>query len=163
MPQLVKGGKHVFGWAKVGPEGRIPIPPEAFAEYGFLAGECVILMSGSKTSGGFGVARREALRTSQLSRVLQECPDLAECRILEGAAVEHAGRTFCWATMDDGCITVPPATLSHFGIKPGDSLLSVRGSGLALGFIVRGPIVAEARKHKMEHSPDLGARSAASR
>lgn len=33
MPQLVKGGKHVFGWSRVGDTGRIIIPPEAMEEY----------------------------------------------------------------------------------------------------------------------------------
>jgi hypothetical protein len=33
MPQLVKGGKHTFGWSRVGKTGRIIIPPEALTEY----------------------------------------------------------------------------------------------------------------------------------
>ena len=33
MPQLVKGGKYIFGWSKVGKEGKIKIPPEAYEEY----------------------------------------------------------------------------------------------------------------------------------
>jgi hypothetical protein len=34
-----------------------------------------------------------------------------------------------------------------YGVERGASLLSVRGSALALGFIIRGPIIEEARKH----------------
>ncbi|MBA7631381.1 hypothetical protein ES703_38912 [subsurface metagenome] len=33
MPHLVKGGKYVFGWFKVGNEGKVKIPPEAYKEY----------------------------------------------------------------------------------------------------------------------------------
>ena len=29
MPQLVKGGKHVFGWSLVTAGGEVLIPPEA--------------------------------------------------------------------------------------------------------------------------------------
>jgi len=29
MPQLVKGGKWVFGWVIVGFQGELTIPPEA--------------------------------------------------------------------------------------------------------------------------------------
>ena len=147
MPQLVKGGKHVFAWSKVGNEGRIAIPSEAFAEYRLMAGENVILMSGSKTSGGFGLTKRESLRRSQLSLLLDGCPELASFRIPEGTATAHQGRTFCWVTICQMSITLPVGTLVRFGTRPGDSLLSVRGSGLALGFIVRGPIVEEARRH----------------
>lgn len=57
MPQLVKGGKYVFGWSKVNDEGKIVIPSKAFIEYHFKAGEKIILLSGSRTSGGFGLTK----------------------------------------------------------------------------------------------------------
>jgi hypothetical protein len=31
MPRLVKGGKWTYGWALVGPEGEIVVPPKASA------------------------------------------------------------------------------------------------------------------------------------
>jgi hypothetical protein len=40
-------------------------------------------------------------------------------------------------------IFLPPAV----DINPGEQLLVVRGSNLALGFLLRGPIVDEARLH----------------
>jgi bifunctional DNA-binding transcriptional regulator/antitoxin component of YhaV-PrlF toxin-antitoxin module len=141
MPQLVKGGKYVFGWSKVGNKGKIVIPSEAFIEYNLIAGENVILISGSKTSGGFGLTKYESLKESKLSVLL------AEFRIPEGTAIKYEGRTYCWVTISAMSLTVPIETLAQFGIKPGDRLLAVRGSGLALGFIVRGPIVEEAKKH----------------
>jgi bifunctional DNA-binding transcriptional regulator/antitoxin component of YhaV-PrlF toxin-antitoxin module len=147
MPQLVKGGKHVFSWSKVGNKGKIVIPSEAFIEYNLIAGENVILISGSKTSGGFGLTKYESLKESKLSVLLHRCPELAEFRIPEGTAIKYEGRTYCWVTISAMSLTVPIETLAQFGIKPGDRLLAVRGSGLALGFIVRGPIVEEAKKH----------------
>ena len=54
MPQLVKGGKYIFGWAKIGNNGEIRIPPEAYHEYDLKKDKNSILFSGSKTSGGFG-------------------------------------------------------------------------------------------------------------
>ena len=147
MPQLVKGCKYVFGWSQVSSGGRIEIPPEAFIEYHFQVGEKIILMSGSKTSGGFGVTKCKSLRESQLSALLRRCPELADFRVPEGIVIKLNGRTYCWVTISEMNITVPEITLAHFGIKQGDYLLAVRGSGLALGFIVRGPIIEEAQKH----------------
>jgi hypothetical protein len=43
----------------------------------------------------------------------------------------------------DGSVTLPPA----IAVKPGDRLLAVRGSGLALGFVARGPIYGGAAPH----------------
>ena len=96
MPQLVKGGKYVFGWSKVHPRGKIIIPPEAFEEYGFLAGEKVISMSGSKTSGGFGVTSLRLLEGSPLSSFIEELPRLSEFRMEEGTPVVHNERIFSW-------------------------------------------------------------------
>jgi len=66
MPQLVKGGKWVFGWAVVGPGGGIRIPPQAYAEYGFQPGERVLFLHGSQRSGGFGIGRPETLAQAQI-------------------------------------------------------------------------------------------------
>ncbi|MBN1316633.1 MAG: hypothetical protein JXA42_14240, partial [Anaerolineales bacterium] len=57
MPQLVPRGKYIFGWSLVGDDGRVIIPPEAFTEYGFTDGENILVIPGSKRSGGFGLAR----------------------------------------------------------------------------------------------------------
>jgi bifunctional DNA-binding transcriptional regulator/antitoxin component of YhaV-PrlF toxin-antitoxin module len=147
MPQLVKGGKHVFGWSRVGNQGTIMIPSEAFAEYRLTSGEKVFLISGSRTSGGFGLIRRESLKMSRLAVLLEKHPELSTFRIPEGRAVESGGKVSCWVRIQKQRITVPVGTLALFGIKPGARVLSVRGSGWALGFIARGPILEEAGRH----------------
>jgi len=121
VPQLVKGGKWVFGWVVVSPEYEIRIPPVAFAEYGFQAGETAFITRGSRRSGGFGIGRQEKLANSPLRpRFLGQVKIGAERQVL----LPHEA-----------------------GIQPGEHLLVARGSGLALGFIQRGPIYEEARRH----------------
>ena len=147
MPQLVKGGKHAFGWSRVRASGRIMIPPEAITEYHLQESDKLIVMPGSRTSGGFGLGSRESVKKSPIGTVLHAHPELAECRVPEGEVIEHGGKPFCWVELGNGGITVPPATLACYGIRIGARLLVIRGSGLAVGFAVRGPIVEEAWKH----------------
>jgi bifunctional DNA-binding transcriptional regulator/antitoxin component of YhaV-PrlF toxin-antitoxin module len=147
MPQLVRGGKHAFGWSRVGDAGRIVAPPEALAEYGLVEGQKLIVMPGSRTSGGFGLASCTSLRGTPLAAVLDARPELAGFRLAEGAVVEFAGRPYCWVALEGGGITLPSETGDRYGIAIGDRLLVIRGSGRALGFAVRGPIVAEAERH----------------
>lgn len=147
MPQLVKGGKYVFGWSTVNDDGQIAIPPEAFSEYRFTSYQTGILIPGSKTSGGFGLTTLESLRNSPLSGILERCPELATFQVAEGDAVTCQGKVYCWVTLQGNSFRIPRETLEHYGIRPGNALLVVRGSGIALGFIVRGPIVEEAKKH----------------
>jgi hypothetical protein len=125
MPRLVKGAKWTYGWVVVGPEREIVIPPEAWDEYGFQAGDGAIFTPGSRRSGGFGIS------TSAL---------MAEASgKMGGADLCELGRS----RFGDGGVSVPP----EVNVKPGDRLLAVRGSGYGLGFVARGPIYEEALKH----------------
>ena len=122
MPQLVKGGKWVYGWVLVGPAREIVIPPEAWQEFNFRAGDEAIFLAGSRTSGGFAITLASRLAKMQ-------------DRTGGGSLHELARGRF-----DSGWLTAPPQT----GARPGDRLLAVRGSSLGLGFVGRGPIYEEA-------------------
>jgi bifunctional DNA-binding transcriptional regulator/antitoxin component of YhaV-PrlF toxin-antitoxin module len=148
MPQLARGDKYVYGWSKVGENGRIPVPAEAMGEYGLMEHDKVILMSGSRRSGGFAVTTPRLLGGSPLSAALQRFPRLRTFQMPPGRVVRVEGRPLCWASIEeDGFITLPYETLREYEILPGDRLLTVRGSGLALGFALRGPLVDEALTH----------------
>jgi hypothetical protein len=150
MPQLVKGGKHAYGWCRVWEKGRILLPPEATDEYGFTDPMKLFMLPGSKKSGGFSVGSSDSISHSPVAAAIKTFPELAKFQLPQGATVEYQGRRFCWIELRDGIIQVPPETLQHYGVQNGDDLLVIRGSNLAVGFAVRGPIVEEAKKH-----PDL--------
>jgi hypothetical protein len=133
MPQLVKGGKWVFGWVIVGPRRELTIPPAAWEEYGFQVGDEIMFIPGSQRSGGFGLSH---------SRLLAGTPMSIQMRALARGRVEGVGRV------------VTPAAV---GVQPGDRLLAVRGSGRALGFVAHGPIYEEALKHPELASFGVGA------
>jgi bifunctional DNA-binding transcriptional regulator/antitoxin component of YhaV-PrlF toxin-antitoxin module len=148
MPQLVKGGKHTYGWSIVSQAGRIAVPQEAMQEYGFRKYDKVILMSGSRRSGGFAMTTPSLLAGSPLSAVLDGYSRLRTFQMREATVVKAGGRSYCWTAIDEaGYITLPLDTLREYQILPGDRLLTVRGSSLALGFVVTGPIVDEAVTH----------------
>lgn len=148
MPQLVKGGKYIFGWPKVGKEGKIRIPPEAYEEYNLKEDKCVILFSGSKTSGGFGLSSIRILKNSIMKEVLEKNTKLAQFKIPEGDVIKFKNKKYAWVQIsEEGNIFIPEGTLEEFKIKYNDLLLSGRGSHLAIGFISKGPIYNEAKKH----------------
>ncbi len=148
MPQIVKGGKHLFGWSRVGNQGKINIPPEAFNEYNLKLEKYAILFSGSKTSGGFGLSSVRILENSIMKELIDKNSSLANYRIPEGEFIEFKNKKYCWvAIQKDSSINLPEKTLHAFGINKNDDLLSGRGSHLAIGFIAKGPIFKEAKKH----------------
>lgn len=123
MPQLTKGGKWAFGWVIVGAERALTIPPAAWDEYGFQGGDEVTFIPGSRRSGGFSLSH---------ARLLADASAPLQVRALAQNRVEEPGR-----------VRVPAAV----GMRPGDRLLAVRGSGRALGFVAHGPIYEEALQH----------------
>jgi bifunctional DNA-binding transcriptional regulator/antitoxin component of YhaV-PrlF toxin-antitoxin module len=148
MPQLVKGGKFVYGLSRIGPQGTIVIPPQAMKEYGYAVGDNVIVMSGSRTSGGFGLTQKRLLEKSELKALAEGLPGLMDFRIPKAETIENQGRRFCWTVIKDGgCVNIPLKTLADYGLKPGNTLAVGRGSYLSIAFIARGPILAEALKH----------------
>jgi hypothetical protein len=148
MPQLVKGGKYIYGLSAVGPEGSIVIPPGAMHEYGFTSGDDMILMNGSRRSGGFAITRQDIIEKSELSIIIDAVANVFNHTIAECEVVKHKGGSFCWTTIqNDGSITVPPNTLSRYGINTGDLLAAGRGSRLSIAFIARGPIMEECLRH----------------
>ena len=148
MPQIVKGGKYVFGWSKVGIQGKIKIPPEAFKEYNLSLDKSAILFSGSKTSGGFGLSSIRILRNSIMNEILEKNSSLANYQIAEGEIVEFKNKKYCWLKIqEDKSIILPERTLNAFEINKNDILLTGRGSHLAIGFIAKGLIFQEAKKH----------------
>jgi len=126
MPRLVKGAKWVFGWVTVGPDRVVSVPPEAWEEYGFRAGEEAIFMRGSRRSGGF------AIGTTRLMVKAAERLDGGMLRVL------GKGRF-----LDGGRVAVPACVK----VEVGDRLLTARGSCYGLGFVAQGPIYEEALKH----------------
>jgi hypothetical protein len=126
MPQLMKGGKWVFGWVTVTMDRLIEVPEDAWREYGFQQGEEAMLLRGSTTSGGFAVG------------IAVHMPEVLSRRSL-GRSRFEAKRTL---RLPD---TVP--------VHGGQRLLVVRGSGHALGFLAQGRIFELALSHPLMQQP----------
>jgi bifunctional DNA-binding transcriptional regulator/antitoxin component of YhaV-PrlF toxin-antitoxin module len=148
MPQLEKGGKYVFGWSQIGENGNIVIPAEAVKEYGLKPGTEVILISGSKSSGGFVMAIKSLLKQSQMSSILTKKPELDSEQSAEGEIVRIGDRKYCRSKVgDNNTIVLNAQILEAFGIGAGDRLLSVRGSYIGVSMISKGLIVECAKRH----------------
>jgi hypothetical protein len=125
MPRLVKGAKWTYGWVIIGPDSEIVIPPEAWREFGFQAGDEMVFTPGSRISGGFAIS---------MPTLMAEASEK-----MGGVGLRELAR----GRFEEGKVTVPP----EVSVEPGSRLLTVRGSRYGLGFIAQGPIYEEAVKH----------------
>ena len=153
MPQLVKGGKYVFGWTRIKNDRRIRIPDEAFDEYRLNKTDKIVLMDGSKTSGGFNINAPASIINSkpgqQVLALLGYNKESGSFTTRRLEMVRSGERWICWTMPDhEKKIRLSKKLMNTLGLNTGSRLLVVRGSGLGPAFINKGPLYNEAIKHK---------------
>jgi hypothetical protein len=146
MPQLSKGGKFVFGWSLITAEQTVSIPQQAYDEYDLKSSDKVILISGSKRTGGFCVSSRKMIEKSNINGLFEQCPLLYDYKNNEGEFVKYKGRFYCWVNLDNNTITLSQEMMKTLDLKVGDKLLSIRGSDIAFVMGVKGPLIERAKK-----------------
>ena len=149
MPQIAKGGKFIFGWSTVSSTGCVKIPEMTFSEYNLSTDQNVILISGSKKSGGFCVSNYILMKQSIMNGLFLEYPEIKSYSIKEGECIKFKRRLYCWVKIEsEGVIQLTNYTMESFNIKPGNRLLSIRGSNIAFVLAVKGPLVEAANNYK---------------
>jgi hypothetical protein len=148
MPQLKKRGKYVFGWSVIKDEYRVKLPPEAVKEYGIALEKKVIIISGSKTTGGFCVSRKGLLEKSALKDILIVHSELTYDGIQEGVFVKYKGRLYCWLSISEqGILTLTKDIVEVLELSKGQKLLSIRGSNIAFVMGAKGPVIERAQDY----------------
>jgi hypothetical protein len=138
----------VFGWSRVREDNSLTLPDEAVQEYDLAEVNRIFLMSGSKTSGGFGITTKAFLEKSLISDILSDNLGLAGFKIEEGRIVPFKNRFICWVQIySGGRIALSQEAMKVFGINTGDFLLSIPSSNIAIGMAVKGPLIEIARRH----------------
>ena len=150
MPQLRHQGKHVFGWSIIREEDTVCLPPELIKEYHLEKKSDIILFTGSKTSGGFCISKLETLKSSKLSKIIENNPLLEDEENI-GRIIEYNGRSYCHLKLNEqNSINLSQKIMNHFNLKIGDKLLIIRGSNIAFDCILKGPLVKVANETNKE-------------
>ncbi|MBN1181082.1 MAG: hypothetical protein JXB49_02265 [Bacteroidales bacterium] len=153
MPQLVKGGKYIFGWTTINSDLRIRIPDETYGEYQLMKADKVIILSGSKSSGGFSIITPKSVIISKLGNNIVRLIGYKKktksftSELLK--IIRSGDRLISWTFIDkDKYFRLSDGLMDSLNLKTGDKLLVGRGSGLGPAFIRKGTIYNEAIKHK---------------
>lgn len=152
MPQLVKGGKYIFGWTRIIEGNKIKIPDEAYEEYNIASTDKLFILSGSNSSGGFSIITPNSIINSKLSIEIirlagydKETNSFSKNRL---EIIKHGKRFISWTNLEaEKYFKISNELISMLKINIGDNLLVGRGSGLGPAFIVKGTIYEEALKH----------------
>ncbi|OUM65113.1 hypothetical protein PIROE2DRAFT_60224 [Piromyces sp. E2] len=146
MPQLRHRGKFVYGWSIVRKDNTLYFPPQVLNEYS-LEEECdIILFTSSKTSGGFCITKLTTLKSSKLSKIIENNPDL-ESEDEIGQIIQFKGKSYCHLKLTkQRSLLLTDKILNHFKVKNGNQLLIVRGSNIAFDCLLKGPLIEVANK-----------------
>lgn len=148
MPQMNKGGKFIFGRSRIREEGSVRLPDQAVKEYGLTAGGRVYLFTGSRSTGGFCVTRRELLEPSKLGHILRDLPELRQYAAEPGAFLPYKERSYCWVELSAAMeLRLPSAVLEFLGLTPGMGLLAIRSSDIAYTMGAKGPLLERAARY----------------
>ena len=151
MPQMNKGGKFIFGWSALRENGAVRLPDQAAAEYGLEAGGRVYLFTGSKSTGGFCVTRKELLEPSKLGHILRDMPELRHYTTGPGAFLPYKGRYYCWMALSPAMeLRLPPSALAFLDLTPGMRLLAIRSSDIAFTMGAKGQLLKQAEEYAGE-------------
>lgn len=148
MPQMTKGGKYIFGWSKIGKDGKLTFPTMAVEEYKLQEETYIYIVSGSKQTGGFCVMTELLLSNSRLKNILKENPYLADRSLKEGELISYKGRKYGWLKLKDNSIQLSAKLMKDLEIKVGDRLLSIRSSNIAFTMGARGSLIDKANSYK---------------
>ena len=151
MPQLNKGGKFVFGLSEISNTYTVQIPDQALSEYGIAKDDKVIIITGSKTTGGFCVTNKSLLLQSKLKHILDDCTTLSNYSIKSGEFIRYKGRGYSWLPVSlTGVIELSEDAMKYLDLKIGNSLMCIRSSDIAFMMGVKGPLIDKANVYKGE-------------
>lgn len=138
-------GKFIYGWTRVGGDGRVRVPEPALKEYRLQPDSDLVLLQGGKTEGGFSLVSVEKLKSSALGVILERYSQLEKAPAGEPVVVQGRSKIYARVHLaDDGTLQLPPDALKAFRIKTGERLLVVRESEIAVALMAAGSCVEAA-------------------
>lgn len=130
MPSLMPGTpgtKEAYGISVIGKDGMLRIPPKAVARYELKADDLAVAVTTHRDEAGFALLNKVRAEASVFRKyVVQLEPS--------GAIQWFQERAYALVRLGPGTIRLSPALRKAFHLKPGDRLMSVKSTTVALSF-----------------------------
>ncbi|NLG35559.1 MAG: hypothetical protein GX548_09425 [Lentisphaerae bacterium] len=130
MPSLMPGTpgtKEAYGLSVVGNDGTVRIPPRAFAHYDFRADALAVAVTTHRGEAGFALLNKSRADASVFRKFVDrlDAPD---------AVHWFSHRAYALLLVGSGSVRLAPDLLDAFHLRPGDRLMSVKSTTVALSF-----------------------------
>jgi hypothetical protein len=125
----VPGAKEVYGIVEIKKDFSFTIPPGAFKRYKMVDGEVVLLIKAKENEPGFGLIRKAVALHTVFSRYVSAGKEQA-------TVYYHNNKPFCILHIKNGKIYLNALICAAFGLKTGDTLLSVKSTTVSNGHVL---------------------------
>ena len=130
MPSLDPGRpgtKEAYGISVIGPDGTVRIPPRAFARYGLREGDPAVTVTTHRGEAGFALLNKSRADATVFRTYVQKLQRPDEVR-------KFNGKAYALVRIGAGSICLAPILLNAYHLAPGDRLMSVKSTTVALSF-----------------------------
>ena len=130
MPSLqpgMPGAKEAYGISIIHDDLWFAIPPKAKVRYGIQEDDIVVLVTGHRGEGGFGLIKKDTALKTVFARFVDK---------IEG--IEHVywydRKAYALTHVDNGKVQLTPELLQAFYLEPGSHLLAVKSTTVTISF-----------------------------
>ena len=130
MPSLdpgKPGTKEAYGISVIGVDGSVHIPPKAFAHYAFNAGDLAVGVTTHRGEAGFALLNKARAEATVFRKYIAQLDE-------PNAIHWFQEKAYTLISVGPGTIRLAPALRQAFHLKPGDRLMSVKSTTVALSF-----------------------------
>ncbi len=130
MPSLdpgKPGTKETYGISVVALDGTLRIPPKAVAHYQFRAGDLAVAVTMHRDETGFALLNKARAEATVFRKCVAQLETPDEIR-------QFQDKAYALVRVGAGAIRLAPEPLAAFHLKPGDRLMSVKSTTVALSF-----------------------------
>jgi len=130
MPSLqpgTPGAKEAYGISIIQDDLWFAIPLKAMVRYGIQGEDIVLLVTGHRGEGGFGLIKKDTAIKSVFARFVDK---------IEGVerVYRFDGKAYALARVDNGIVQLTSEMLQSFYLEPGSRLLVVKSTTVAVSF-----------------------------
>jgi len=139
MPSLQPGtpsAKEAYGISRIREDLKFTIPPEAVERYGIMGNDAVVLVTGRRGEGGFGLIKKDTAMKSVFSRYVEQIQGIDQVNWFNRKA-------YTMIRVVDGRVQLTRDMLQAYCLEPGSRLLVVKSTTITMSFT---PVEIWARK-----------------
>lgn len=130
MPSLMPGtpgAKEAYGISPVNEDYCFNIPPAACKRYKLAEEDSVILVTGHRGEGGFGLMKKSTGEEAVFGKYIREFTEI-------DTVLWFNEKAYAWTAVTKGKVKLTPEMMDAYYLNPGERLLVIKSTTVTMSF-----------------------------